>query len=184
MENSFLSESELRSAGFASIGEQVSVSRYARFYGIENLHLARNVRIDDFSIIYTGAESHIGEYVHIAPYVVISSPSKLQIGSYSTISSRCAIYGQTDDYSGEFLTNPTLTSNLRNVTYSEVCIGNHVIIGSGSTILPGCVISDGTAVGAMTLIKSDTKPWSLYVGIPAEKIRDRSKSGLKKLELN
>jgi galactoside O-acetyltransferase len=181
MENSFLSETELLAAGFASFGKEVYISRYSRIYGKSNLHLGDHVRIDDFTVIYVGQQSFVGSYVHIAPHVVISSPLSLNIGGNSTISSRCAIYGQTDDYSGEFLTNPTVPSDLRKVDCSEINIGAHVIIGSGSTIFPGCDIAEGTAVGAMTLVNCNTEPWSLYVGIPAKRIKARSRRGLEKL---
>jgi len=181
MENSFFSQEELRGLGFASVGNAVYVSRFASFYGIGHLHLSDNVRIDDFSVISVGAESFIGSFVHVAPHVVISSSSGIKIGSYSTISSRCAIYGQSDDFSGEFLTNPTVPISLRNVLSSQVVIGSHVIIGTGSTVLPMSTISDGTAVGAMSLIRETTDSWSVYVGIPAKKIRARSKNGQHKL---
>lgn len=182
METSFLSESELLEAGFASLGSEVLVSRFCNIYGKENLHLGDNVRIDDFAVIYVGKESFIANYVHIAPLVVISSPLSLHIGSYTTISSRCAIYGQTDDFSGDFLTNPTVPSNLRKLVCSEIQIGEHVIIGTGSTVLPGCEIAEGTAIGAMTLVNRSTQPWSLNIGIPSRKVKDRSKKGLDKLK--
>lgn len=56
------------------------------------------------------------------------------------ISSRCAVYAVSDDYSGEFLTNPTIPSKYRNVFGGRVILKKHSLIGSGCTILPNIKI--------------------------------------------
>jgi len=182
MEPSYLSESELREEGFAQVGKSVLISKYARFYGKSMLSISDFTRIDDFTVISVASPSTIGKYVHIASHVVVTSPLPLTIGEYSTISSRCAIYGQSDDYSGKFLTNPTLPQEFRGVEKHVVDIGGFVIIGTGSTVLPGCSIAEGTALGAMSLLKTNTEPWAIYAGVPAIKLRDRSKECLKYIQ--
>ena len=54
-------------------------------------------------------------------------------------------------------------------------IGKHSIVGAGSMIMPGVTLAEGTSVGAMSLIRKSTEAWSIYVGNPAKKIKDRSK---------
>ena len=49
------------------------------------------------------------------------------------------------------------------------------------SIFPGVVLSEGTAVGAMSLVRRKTEPWSIYSGIPAKKIKPR-KQDLLRLE--
>jgi galactoside O-acetyltransferase len=58
-----------------------------------------------------------------------------------------------------------------------VVFGRHAIIGAGSIVLPGAHIAEGTAVGAMSLIKRGFQcaPWGVYFGSPARKIASRSK---------
>ncbi len=73
------------------------------------------------------------------------------------------------------MTNPMLPSEYRNVISAKVTIGKHCLIGTGSTILPGCDIGEGTAIGSMSLITESVNPWSIYAGIPAKKIKDREK---------
>lgn len=170
--------------GFAHVGNNIKISKFARFYGQANLIISDNVRIDDYAIISVGNFSKIGSYVHIAPHVVISAPLSLYIGDFSTISSRCAVYGQSDDFTGEYLTNPTLPEELRNVAKQSINIGKHVIIGTGTTILPGGDLADGTAIGAMSLVKSPTSAWSVYAGIPASKLSDRSMACLRSVPEN
>ena len=73
------------------------------------------------------------------------------------------------------MTNPTIPDELRKVTEEKVTIGKHVIVGTGSTILPGVSIGEGGSFGAMSLINKSTEPWGIYVGTPCRRIRERKK---------
>ena len=173
--NSFYSLDELRKIGFRSVGENVSISRKASIYGAESISIGNNVRIDDFCIL--SGTIDIKNYVHIAAGTFLyAGKAGIEIGNFSTISSRSAVYAVSDDYSGNGMTNPTVPDKLRNVTEKKVTIGEHVIIGTNSTVLPGVTIRNGGSFGAMSLINSSTEPWSIYVGIPCRKIKERSKA--------
>ena len=63
----------------------------------------------------------------------------------------------------------------KSVISQRVNSEKHVIIGSGSTILPGVTLHEGTAIGAMSLVKNDTDSFYIYAGIPARKMHSRSK---------
>jgi galactoside O-acetyltransferase len=89
------------------------------------------------------------------------------------------VYATTDDYSGEYMTNPTVPSEYTNVIDQPVVIKKHSIIGTGSTILPGVTIEEGCALCAMTLITKDTKPWGIYMGYQGVRIKERSQELLK-----
>lgn len=88
------------------------------------------------------------------------------------------IYSISDDYSGEALTNPTIPLKFLNLKIASVLIGKHVIIGSGSVVLPWVTINEGSSVGALSLISKSLPEWGVYVGTPAKKIRDRLKNML------
>ena len=92
---------------------------------------------------------------------------------FSGVSSRGAIYASSDDYSGLFLTNPTVPSEFRNVIEKSVVVGRHVVIGTGSTVLPGVTIGDYSAIGSMTLVNKSLDERGIYIGIPAKRIKDR-----------
>lgn len=68
-QTSFYYEDELRQLGFASLGENVLISRNARFYGISSMRLGNHVRIDDFVILSGNIE--IGNYVHVSAYAAL-----------------------------------------------------------------------------------------------------------------
>lgn len=175
MENSFYTENELESLGFAQIGENVLLSKKASFYSCRDIVIGNNVRIDDFCIL--SGNVHLGDYIHIAAYTALyGGEAGIVLEDYSTISSRGAVYAVSDDYSGIAMTNPMLPMKYRNVIQEKVCVGKHVIIGTGCTILPGVTIGEGVAVGAMSLVNKSLDSWTIYAGIPCKKIRDRDQT--------
>ena len=171
---SFFSEEELINIGFKSIGKNVKLSRKTSIYGASNIVLGNNVRIDDFCIL--SGSITIGNYVHIAAYVALfAGNSGIIIKDYAGVSSRCAIYAESDDYTGEWMTNPTIPDEYRSVYGGTVTVEKHALIGTGSTVLPNITIGEGASVGSMSLITKNLEPWSIYVGSPCIKKRDRLK---------
>lgn len=178
MKTSFYSMEELREIGFKKIGKEVFISRKASIYGPENIELGDYVRIDDFCIL--SGKIKLGSFIHIAAGCFLFGGSEgIEIEDFSTLSSRVAVYALTDDFSGNFLTNPMIPEEFRNVIKGKVHIGKHVIIGTGSTILPGVTINEGAAVGAMSLVKTDVPEWKIVAGIPAKIIKQREKKLIK-----
>ncbi len=175
--NSFYSNEELQEIGFKSFGKNVLISRKTSIYNPQNIVIGNNVRIDDFCVL--SGKITIGNHVHIAAYVsLFAGNAGIEVNNYAGLSSRCAVYAASDDYSGEALTNPTIPDEFRNVINEKVVIGKHVVVGTGSTILPGVEIGEGTSVGSMSLINKSLDPWGIYVGIPCKRIKDRSKKML------
>ena len=171
---SFLTEKELTELGLKRLGKNVKISRNARIYGAENVSVGDNVRIDDFCVL-SGVIS-LGNNVHIAVYsALFGGEAGITVEDFANISSRVCIYAVSDDYSGRTMTNPTVPDKYKAVQKESVTIGKHAIIGSGSTVLPGVKIAEGTAVGAMSLCKKSTEPWKIYAGIPAKIVKDRKK---------
>lgn len=177
MANSFYSSEELQELGLAAVGTNVLISRKASIYGGSHISIGSNVRIDDFCIL--SGKITIGSYIHISAYTgIFAGDSGVTIHDYTTISGRCNIYGKTDDYSGEAMTNPMVPEAYIQVTDAPVIFEKHSIIGCGSTILPGVTIAEGTSVGCMSLVKKNTKPWIMYAGIPAKELRKRNQKPL------
>ena len=149
--NSFYSKAELVNLGFNKLGENVLISKKCSIYGAENITIGSNVRIDDFCIL--SGKITIDNYVHIAAASLLyGGSSGINMKDFSCLSSRCAVYAISDDYSGKYMTNSTVPEDLKNVISNEVIIGKHVVVGTGSTILPGVKIVDGVAIGSISLI--------------------------------
>ena len=156
------------------------ISRKASFYGTGSISIGDNVRIDDFCIV--SGRVHLKNNIHIAAYSALyGGTAGIKIESFANVSSRVCVYAVSDDYSGCTMTNPTVPEKYKTIQNEPVYIGKHVIIGSGCTILPGVVMAEGTALGAMSLCKTSTEPWKIYAGIPAKILKDRQK-GLLVLE--
>ena len=172
---SFYNDEHLQNLGFASIGENVLISDKSSIYNAPNIHIGNNVRIDDFCILSAGEGGiYIGDHVHIACYVSIIGKGKIELQDFCGISGRTSIYSSNDDYSGKFLTGPTVPKEFKNVVHSPVKIGRHVIIGVNCCILPGVTIDNGSAVGAFSLVNKNIESGVIVMGIPAKKIKKRS----------
>lgn len=176
--NSFYSVEELKEIGFKSIGEKVFISRKASIYGADKITIGNNVRIDDFCIL--SGNITIGNYVHIAAFCALfGGQSGIEFGDYTGLSSRSAIYAESDDYLGEAMTNPMIPDEYRKIEGGKVIFEKHVLVGTGCTVLPGVVIQEGTSVGSMSLINKSLDSWGVYIGIPCKKVKERSKNLLK-----
>jgi acetyltransferase-like isoleucine patch superfamily enzyme len=176
----YYSESDLKNVGFRMLGNNVAISKNSTFIGVENISIGNNVRIDG-NVTFAVASGHIkvGNYIHIGGSSHINGSGGVDILNFCTISQGVRIYSASDDYSGESYTNPTIPLHLRNLNIARVVLNEHVIIGSGSVVLPGVELGQGAAVGALSLVNSDLLPWSVYAGSPIKKLNDRSKNLLK-----
>ncbi len=171
-----LSRAEIDKMGFASLGENVSISDRASFYNCAHITIGNNVRIDDFCVLSAGFGGIvIGNYIHIAIYTSLIGSGRITLSDFCNISSRVSIYSSNDDYSGETMTNPMIPEKYSGVLHADIVIGKHVIIGSGSIILPGVTLEDGVAVGALSLIQKDCKEFGIYAGSPAKRIKERKR---------
>jgi acetyltransferase-like isoleucine patch superfamily enzyme len=168
-----LNKEELKK--FKYVGKNVLVSSLASVHNPGNISIGDFSRIDDFCVLSAGEGGiTIGRNVHIAVYVSLIGKEKIRIDDFAGVSSRTSVYSSNDDYSGDFMTGPTVDTHFTNVTNGEVYIGKHVVIGAGSIILPHVKIMEGAIVGALSLVKKDCESFGVYTGVPAEKISTRT----------
>jgi galactoside O-acetyltransferase len=100
---------------------------------------------------------------------------------FSGLAFGCHLVAQSDDYSGATMTNPTVPARFKDESSAPVHIGRHAILGTGTVVLPGVTIAEGTSSGANTVFNRSTDAWSIYVGAPARRIKARDQ-GLLELE--
>ncbi len=175
-----LSSEAIERIGFAAVGQNVQISKHASFHNCEKISIGDNVRIDDFCVLAAGVGGiFLGNFVHIAVGSTLIGAGKITMSNFSGLSSRVSIYSSSDDYSGASMTNPTVPKELTGVMHADVFFGRHVIVGSGSVILPGVTLEDGVAVGALSLVRSDCIAFGIYSGIPARRISERKRDLLK-----
>ncbi|HNA85757.1 MAG TPA: acyltransferase [Nitrospira sp.] len=172
----YYSSDELRTFGFYGVGENVKIAKNCTIIGLSNITIGSNVRIDGNVVIaaYSGALS-LGSFIHIGEGCYLGCAGTIVMGDFSGLSQGVRIYSGTDDYSGQALTNPTVPHQYLNVHIAPVRLGRHVIIGSGSVILPGVTIGEGSAVGALSLVTKSLDDWGIYSGVPVKRLKSRSR---------
>jgi galactoside O-acetyltransferase len=182
---SFLTIKQLENMGFAYLGENVLISDKCSIYNPSKIKIASNVRVDDFCILSAGNGGiEIGNNVHIACYVSIIGSESIKIGNYVGISSKTAVYSSSDDYSGNFLTGPTILDKYKNVDNRPVIFEDHVLLGALCLVLPGVTIKEGAAIGSFSFISKNVEPWGMYAGNPLRFLKERSKKMLNFLDIS
>lgn len=171
----FYTEKELQELGIKSFGKNVFIGRNVMLYSPETLEIGHDVRIDDFCVL--SGKIKLGNYIHISHFCGLYGGNKgIVMEDYTALSSKGTIYAVSDDYSGKSMTNPMIPVEYRpGIMEKEVLVKKHGIIGASSVILPGVIVEEGSSIGAMSLCIRSTEPWSINVGIPTKKIKDREK---------
>ncbi|MFQ5481293.1 MAG: acyltransferase [Nitrospinaceae bacterium] len=176
----YLTEIQLQAMGFKKVGRNVRISERASIYNAEKIEIGDHSRIDDFCVI--SGKVTIGRNVYIGVFCNVAGGAPgVTLGDFSTLAYGCHVFSQSDDYHGYTLTNPTVPAKYKNEVKKSVHIHKHCIVGASSLVFPGVTLAEGTAVGAMTLVNKSTAAWSVYLGIPARRVKDR-KRGLLELE--
>lgn len=170
----YLTKGQIESMGFKSIGKNVKISDRASIYNAELIEIGDRTRIDDFCLM--SGSIKVGMNVHITPFCLVAGGyNGVIIEDFVTLAYGVKIFSQSDDYSGKTMSNSTVPKKYKNETKECTVIKRHAIIGAGSTVMPGVILAEGSSIGAMSLVRKSTEPWSIYVGSPARRIKSRSK---------
>ena len=129
-----------------------------------------------------------GNKFKLSREVIIEAPQKITIGNNVQINARCWISGGgglnigSDVLIGPHVIIHSANHNFNDInqsiykqghTLKTVTIGDDVWVGAGVIILPGVTIDKGCIIGAGSIVTKNTEPFSIYVGNPARKIKDR-----------
>ena len=174
----YLSDECLKTMGFKYLGENVKISDKAAIYNCDQIEIGDNSRIDDFCII--SGTVKIGKYCHITPMCLLAGGTPgIILQDFVTLAYGVKVFSQSDDYSGQTMTNSLIPTKYKNEFKAAIILEKFSIVGANSTIMPGVIVAEGCSVGAMSLILKSTISWGVYMGIPAKRVRERSKEMLK-----
>jgi acetyltransferase-like isoleucine patch superfamily enzyme len=109
----------------------------------------------------------LGDNVAIGKDTIIFAHKPMFIGNDTSIAGQCYIIDSDHDIARSKLIRE------QPLEAEPIHIGNDVWIGAGCKVLKGSYISDGSVIGAMSLVKGFCEPYSINVGIPARKINER-----------
>ena len=170
----YYTHEQLQNLGFKQIGRNVKISDKASIYNCEQIEIGDNSRIDDFCVV--SGKVKIGRNVHITPMCLVAGGEKgIIFEDFTTIAYGVQVFTQSDDYSGQTMTNSTIPKKYKNEYMKEIILEKYSIVGAGSIIMPGVILAEGTSVGALSLVRKKTEEWSIYLGNPAKKITSRKK---------
>ncbi|RZT96804.1 galactoside O-acetyltransferase [Ancylomarina subtilis] len=177
----YYTELDLADAGFKSLGNNIKIAKNCTIMGLNNIAIGDNVIIDAYCTICAVGDGflEIGSYVHIGGYCLLSAGDGIFINDFSGLSQGVKIYSRSDDYTGKYLTNPTIPEKYTGVKRGTVKLESYVIIGAESIILPDVTIGQGSSVGALSLVSRNLPEWGMYLGHPLRKLGNRSKDMLK-----
>lgn len=150
----------------------------AKIVNDHNFTLGALSRIDDFVFINAGQGCHIGRNVHIASFCSVIGGGECIIKDFAGLACGVRIITGSDDFTGSYLTNPTVPKEFTHVHIGKVHIGKHSIIGTNAVIFPDTVIGEGCAIGAGCIVRGTLEPWGIYVGFNPKKVGQRDKESI------
>jgi maltose O-acetyltransferase len=122
-------------------------------------------------LLYGNGEISIGEhsYVGIGTSIQATEETKVIIGTHCQISHNVRIYTESLIADHDFSSAPIPSYK------GDVLIGDYSWIGANVFINPGIVIEHNAVVGANSVVTRDIPANEIWGGVPAKKIKNKSK---------
>ena len=174
MENIFFDKRDLKYCG-----EGVIIGKTVRIRNPNEVSIGDGTIIDDFCYISCSAD--IGNSCHIASHVNISGGGgHLVVGNYVGIASGCSLNIQSSDYLTASFELPSIPKENRFGGYGKcISLGDHVLLGAHTIILPNVSLPEGVATAAQTILREKSyDPWCLYAGQDSKKLMRRNNKKL------
>lgn len=158
----------------AHLGGNAIVGKSVRVRRPELVRIGDYTIVDDFTYISGGFE--IGRFGHVAPNVnLVGARGFIRAGDFVGIACGCCLYATSSDYLNASLDLPGVPVEYHfGGSTEDVVLGDHVLLGAHTIVLPGVVLPEGVATAAHTVLrKQDYQPWTLYGGWEAKPIAPR-----------
>ncbi len=115
----------------------------------------------------------MGSYCHLSTGSSVFAAYGVEMGDGCALSPGAKIFTATDDITSEYLASFDGGLEPRGMKSGFVKIGNYVVIGANSVVLPSVYIGDQVQVGALSLVNRGLDSNGVYVGAPAKWIKNR-----------
>ncbi|ATG53659.1 acetyltransferase [Brachybacterium ginsengisoli] len=146
----------------AVLGERCVVSTWAACFP-DRLVLGAGSYLAAFS--YVTGDVEIGEHSTLNAYSVVRG--RVRIGDGVRIGAHTSVLGFDHSIA------PELPVRKQPLTSAGITIGDDVYIGSHVAVVDGVAIGAHSVIGAGAVVTRDVPEWSVMVGNPARRIRDR-----------
>ena len=155
-------------------GQDVIIDSMTKFTRPELVCIGNHVAID-WGFYCTTALT-IGDYVHISPHVAVigGAQTALTIEDFCFVSVGARMVCASEEFYGEGLIGPIIPDEYKdNQIVQPIVLRRFSGVCANSTVLPGVVMAEGSILGANSLLKESTEPWTIYAGSPARPIKSR-----------
>jgi acetyltransferase-like isoleucine patch superfamily enzyme len=106
--------------------------------------------------------------------------NSITVGKYCSLAAGLVIDGGFS-HNTKFISTYPFNVNFNQCSYltghptwkGDVIIGNDVWIGEDCLIMSGVTIGDGSVIGARSIVTKDIDPYSINVGSPSRKVKQR-----------
>lgn len=156
--------------------KDVFISKNTEITRPELCSIGDHVAID--SGFYCTTQLTIGNYVHISPHVAVigGKNAKLVLGNFTFISVGSKIICASEEFYGEGLIGPIIPEKYKdNIINKPVVFEDFSGVCANCVVLPGVTLGEGSIVGACSMVKESTEPWTIYFGTPAKPYKTRPK---------
>lgn len=123
---------------------------------------------------------HLGDNCEIGPYCVLWGAGGIELGNNVHIGSHVNITAHEAMHIDPAVTDHMLPLRFK---FDPVIIEDHVIICSGTSIIPGVRIGHHAMIGAGAVVIDDIPPCSLAVGVPATVVKTWGPNGAERPEV-
>jgi acetyltransferase-like isoleucine patch superfamily enzyme len=127
-----------------------------------------NVSIHPNVYLFATKNLTIGSNVSIHPMCYIDATGDIEIGNDVSIAHSATIMSTEHIYD-----NLKINIKDQGIKNFKTSISSNVWIGSGSRILAGTNINEGSIIAAGAVVKGEVKKNSIYGGVPAKFIKER-----------
>ncbi len=103
------------------------------------------------------------DHVAAGDGVEIYNPATIRLGSHVILSQQAYLCGATHDYNDPAF--PLIAHPMHLGAYAWVC--------ARASVAPGVNLGEGAVLGLGSVATKDLEPWSVNVGVPAVKIKER-----------
>jgi acetyltransferase-like isoleucine patch superfamily enzyme len=159
---------------FNTVGNDVYVNSNVVIRNPNLVQIGSHVAIDFGFFITTAAT--IGDYIHIGPFVssIGGSGASLELKDMCSVAAGVRFICLGDEHLGEGIVGALIPNEYQDKRVGgKICVQKFAAIGTNAVIMPGITIAEGSVVGANSLLRIDTEPWTIYAGSPAKPIKSR-----------
>lgn len=163
-------------------GNNVIIGKTVRIRHPEKVEIGDNVIIDDFTYISTQLKIHDNVHISSGCKIIGGIKAIVEMHEFSTLAPNVILSAGSDDYTSGIATPLVPMEYKGDVKIGKIIIKKHCIVGAGSVVLPDVIFSEGSCVGALSLVNRNLEPYYLYAGIPAKPLKKRNRKEILALE--